>query len=77
MNPHARTLDRLRLGERGRVARVSGEGTVAQRVMALGLLPGSQISIVAVAPMGDPITIAGPMGRISLRRAEAAAIEIE
>ena len=71
------TLDGLSLGHRARIAAVRGDAVIAQRVLALGLLPGSMITVVGVAPMGDPITIESSAGRVSPRRREAAAIEVE
>jgi len=73
----ARSLDQLAKGDRGRVVEVIGDGAVAQRLLALGVLPGQVVSVVSVAPLGDPIAIDGPNGRVSLRRREAESVIIE
>src|SRR5687767_6118979 len=73
----ARTLDRLHVGEGGEIAALRGDGALTQRIMALGLLPGSRLTVVGVAPLGDPLTISTSAGRISLRRSEARAIELK
>jgi ferrous iron transport protein A len=45
--------------------------------MNLGLLPGMAVKVVQVAPLGDPIAIEFSCQQISIRRAEAAVIEVE
>jgi ferrous iron transport protein A len=71
-----RTLDQLSLGESASIAALRGETAITQRIMALGLLPGSNVRVVGVAPLGDPFTIESAAGRISIRRREARAIEL-
>lgn len=48
----------------------------AGRLAALGFLPGNRIRIAHVAPLGDPISVEMEGQKISVRRAEAALIEI-
>lgn len=76
MAPPLRTLDQLRLGESASISSLRGEGALTQRILALGLLPGSRIVVVGVAPLGDPLTIDSAVGRISIRKSEAHAIEV-
>jgi Fe2+ transport system protein FeoA len=75
------TLDRLEIGSACRVVgfTAAAGGPAAQRLASLGLLPGAQIQVVQVAPLGDPITIEfrPSGGRVSLRRAEAAHVNVE
>jgi ferrous iron transport protein A len=73
----ATSLDQLTKGDRGRIVEVVGDGAVAQRLLAMGVLPGQTVSVVSVAPLGDPIAIDGPNGRVSLRRREAQSVIIE
>ncbi len=49
----------------------------AGRLSALGFLPGIRIRISRIAPLGDPISIEMDGQEISLRRAEAALIEVK
>lgn len=56
---------------------VGGRDTLAQRLMAMGFLPGSPVRIVTVAPLGDPITVELDGWRCSLRRSEAAALHVD
>jgi Fe2+ transport system protein FeoA len=44
--------------------------------MELGVLEGEEVEVVAYAPLGDPIEIRLGDSRLSLRRREAAGIEI-
>lgn len=71
------TLDQLGKGESGTIIALEGGGVTTQRLLALGLLPGRAVRIVGLAPLGDPITVETDSGRISLRRAEAAAVQID
>ena len=66
-------LDKHRSGE---IVSISNERGVAQRLMALGFLPGTPVEVVAVAPFGDPITVRLGEWRVSLRRSQAALVEI-
>jgi len=71
------TLDQLQRGHSARITSIAGDGSVRQRLMAIGLLPGATVTLVGVAPMGDPITIQSRNGRVSLRKTEARALLIE
>ncbi|MAE60834.1 MAG: hypothetical protein CMJ49_05685 [Planctomycetaceae bacterium] len=65
------SLSQLQVGQSARVDAIAGDTTLGQRLMALGLLPGTQLSVIRVAPLGDPITIETHGGQLSLRRADA------
>ncbi|MEW6165752.1 MAG: FeoA family protein [Pseudomonadota bacterium] len=72
------TLGELRIGDRARVAGFSQSGGGYRRkLLALGLTPGAQIDIVRVAPMGDPVEIKVRGSNLSLRKEEAAALNVE
>lgn len=70
------TLDELPLHCDGRITRVDPAGLAATQMMAMGLLPGVGVRVVGVAPLGDPLLIQSAGCRLSLRRADAAAISI-
>ena len=70
-------LSQLTIGGRARVKAVDTVSSVNQRLMTLGLLPGMEIQVVQVAPLGDPIAVRFAGQQISLRRAEAAQIVVE
>jgi ferrous iron transport protein A len=56
--------------------RVSGSDEISLRLLEMGLTPGVEVQMVGVAPMGDPLEIELRGYRLSLRRAEAARVEI-
>ena len=70
------TLDQLRPGQRGRVLSLQGDAALVQRLMELGVLEGEEVEVVGFAPLGDPLEIRLGNSRLSLRRAEAAGIEV-
>jgi ferrous iron transport protein A len=70
------TLDQLRPGQRGRVLSLQGDAALMQRLMELGVLEGEEVDVVGFAPLGDPLEIRLGNARLSLRRAEAAGIEV-
>ena len=70
------TLDQLRTGQRAKIAAISAQGALAQRLMEMGLLEGEVVEIVGFAPLGDPMEIRLSDYRLSLRRQEAACIQV-
>jgi len=59
------------------VCRVGGTRAFRRRLMELGLVPGTAISVVNVAPLGDPLELSVRGCRLSIRSHEAALVEIE
>jgi Fe2+ transport system protein FeoA len=72
-----RTLSELAPGERGRVAKVGGDPEAARRLMEMGLMRGSDVEVVRLAPLGDPLEVRVRGFMLTLRRAEAEHIEVE
>jgi len=72
-----RTLKNLKPGIEARVARVHGEGALRLRIMELGLTPGTPVRVRKIAPLGDPIEIHVRGYALSLRKADAALVELE
>jgi ferrous iron transport protein A len=70
------TLAQLRPGEQGRIVAVRGAGPLKRRLMDMGLLPGQEIRVEKVAPLGDPIELRVRSYALSLRRAEAEGVEV-
>jgi ferrous iron transport protein A len=69
-------LSQLAVGGRGVIAEVSGPRGVRRRLMELGLVPGTPVGVVNVAPLGDPLELDVRAGRLSIRRNEAASVEL-
>lgn len=71
-----RTLAHLPVGVRARVISVGGDGSVARRLMEMGVVPGAPVSVVRVAPLGDPLQIRVRGYHLALRRTEAQTISV-
>jgi len=65
------------LGRVVRVAAVEGARAFRRRLLEMGLVPGTAVRVVTVAPLGDPLRIEVRGGQWSIRRAEAAQIRID
>lgn len=72
-----KTLADLAVRERARVLGVGGTTSLRRRLLEMGVLPGTPIEIVRVAPLGDPIELRLRGYALSLRRADAAAVTVE
>ncbi len=71
------TLDELKPGQRGTILKLEGDGPLVQRLMALGLLEGSEVSLTRRAIGGDPVEVQIMGYALSLRRDEARRVEIQ
>jgi len=71
------SLAALPVGGNAVVSRVRGERAVVRRLLEIGLVPGTKVTLCRVAPMGDPIELKLRNFALSIRRAEALGIEIE
>jgi ferrous iron transport protein A len=65
------------VGCRVRVVRVDSDDEIGMRLLEMGLTPGVELSLVGVAPLGDPMEFQVRGYRLSLRKTEASRIEIE
>jgi ferrous iron transport protein A len=70
------TLDQLRPGQSAEVLSINGDAGIVQRLYEFGLLEGSTVEVLALAPLGDPIEIRFANTRLSLRKHEAAGISV-
>lgn len=71
------SLGRLPVGGSGVVRRVNGTRPLARRLMEMGLLPGTRVTLTRVAPLGDPLELRLRGYALSIRRNEALQIELE
>ena len=71
------TLDRLTLGQSARIVGLSGDAGLVQRLMEMGMLEGDEVELIGIAPLGDPIEVRLGDSRLSLRRNEAARVEVQ
>ncbi|MBQ5935027.1 MAG: ferrous iron transport protein B [Bacteroidales bacterium] len=71
------TLDHLQVGESARVTAVGGQGALRQHILDMGVIPGSVVTLTKLAPLGDPMELKVHGYALSLRKADAARIEVE
>jgi ferrous iron transport protein A len=72
-----KTLAQLPVGSWAKVARIEGVDELSCRLMEMGLTPGVELRVVGVAPLGDPLELELRGYRLSVRRNEAARVEIQ
>ena len=70
-------LGELSLGESAVVVNVGGEGQLRKRFLDLGITKGTRVTMARIAPFGDPVEIQLRGYRLTLRKSEAAIVEIE
>lgn len=70
------TLEELEIGRTAVITRVGGEGALRCRFLDMGLIPRTRVEVRKVAPMGDPIEIRLRGYELTIRKEDAAKIEI-
>jgi ferrous iron transport protein A len=70
-------LAKLAPGEKGRITSIGAIGPMKRRLMDMGLLPGEEVRVEKVAPLGDPIEVRIRSYLLSLRKKEAEGIAVE
>ena len=71
------TLKDITFGKKAKVLKINGQGAVKRRIMDMGITKGTDINIIKVAPLGDPIEINLRGYALSLRKADAEMIIVE
>lgn len=71
------TLAELPLKKEAVITVVGGEGSLRNRLLDMGLIPKTKVEVLKVAPMGDPIQIHLRGYDITIRKEDAAMIEVE
>ena len=71
------TLAELAVGAGARVRNIAGTDEVANRLLEMGLTPGASLTVIGTAPLGDPLELEIRGYRLSIRRSEAARVEID
>ena len=72
-----KTLKDVNVGESATVIKLHGEGATKRRIMDMGITRGTSLSVRKLAPLGDPIEITVRGYELSIRKADAALIEVE
>jgi len=74
---NGRKLKELEPGQKTKVIKITGSGSIRRRIMDMGLVVGSEIEMERYAPLGDPVEIKIKGYHLSLRKDEAESIIIE
>lgn len=69
-------LSEIKPGQVVEVVNVAGQSSFRRRLMELGLVPGTRVELVRVAPLGDPVELLVRGASLSIRKAEAGVIEV-
>lgn len=64
-------------GESGRIKSVTGDSKIRRRLFDMGVTPGAELTMRKKAPLGDPIEITLRGYELTLRKTEAACVEVE
>ena len=70
------TLRQAKIGETVKIVKLHGEGAIKRRIMDMGLTKGVEVYVRKVAPLGDPMEIHLRDYELTLRREDAANIEV-
>ena len=71
------TLDVVPSGRKGVVVGVSGSNkTLCNKLLSMGIVTGTEIEVLSIAPLGDPMKIQALGYKLSLRRSEASHVEV-
>ncbi len=71
------TLDNIKPGQGGVISTIGGQGLLRRRLLDMGLTPNTRVKVRKVAPMGDPIELSLRSYVLTIRKDEAAKIEIK
>ena len=70
------TLNDIAVGESCTVTKLNDGGEIRRRILDMGITKGAQISVRKIAPLGDPIDVSVRGYHLSVRRSDAANIEV-
>ena len=71
-----RRLSELKPGEKGVIARIEGLGVVRKRLLDMGLVKGTEITVIRKAPLGDPVEFLLKGYNLSLRKKESDSVYV-
>ncbi|MDE6075790.1 MAG: ferrous iron transport protein A [Clostridia bacterium] len=70
-------LSDFTVGESGKIVKVNGEGRIRRRLFDMGITPQADVVMRKKAPLGDPIEVMVRGYELTLRKGEAACVEVE
>ena len=71
------TLKEVKVGDTVTVKKLNGQGATKRRIMDMGITKGVEVLVRKVAPLGDPIEVTVRGYELSLRKADAAMIDVD
>jgi ferrous iron transport protein A len=71
------SLRELEPMEKGRIVKVGGQGEIRRRLLDMGVVKGSTVEVLRIAPLGDPVQIKIKGYDLALRKKEAGNIQVE
>ena len=71
------TLKEVKVGDTVTVKKLNGQGATKRRIMDRGITKGVEVFVRKVAPLGDPIEVTVRGYELSLRKADAAMIDVD
>lgn len=69
-------LSELKVGQRARLNKIGGHGELHKRLVDMGMIPGAILGVERIAPLGDPLDIKVRGFHLSLRKSEAALVQV-
>ena len=70
-------LSNLKACSKGKVKQIIGQGQLKKKLLDMGVVPGSELEVLRVAPLGDPVEIRIKGYNLSLRKEEAKQVYVE
>lgn len=71
------TLDKLKINQKGTIVAVKGQGVTRRRLFDMGVTPGALVTLIKLAPLGDPLEINIRNYELTLRKDEAKNVILE
>lgn len=71
------TLNDMKIGSEAVITAVNGEGALRLRLLDMGLIPGTCVKVIKIAPLGDPMEISLRGYELTLRREHAEEIDVK
>lgn len=71
-----KTLKDVMIGQSAVIEKLHGEGALKRRIMDMGLTKGTEVYVRKVAPLGDPLELTVRGYELSVRKDDAALIEV-
>lgn len=70
-------LRTMKVGQKGKIAKIEAQGIVNQRIRDMGIIPGASVTVVGRAPLKDPVALRLGGVTIALRNKEADHISVD